>query len=204
MTTGKIVAVAGIASNVGKTTLVCRLLERLPGWEAIKVTKGHYRSCGKDPHACCVSHLLSDAPLVMSGRERTYAPGKDTGRYWDAGASNVHWVVATKEKVEEGVREALSRVAAGCPGVVVEGTGFLATVDVDYAVLVTGREPREIKRSAVAVLDRIDAVYCSDDESVAMLRELLTARGTDVALPPVIHDVDELVAIRADRRSDRL
>ena len=185
---------------MGKTTLACRLLERLPGWEAIKVTKGHYRSCGKDPHACCVSHLLSDAPLVLSGRERTYAVGKDTGRYWDAGASNVHWVVATKAQVDEGVREALSRVAEGCLGVVIEGTGFLATIDVDFAVLVVGREPREIKRSAVAVLDRIDAVYCSDDESVARLRELLAARGTDVALPPVIHDVDELVAIRADRR----
>jgi len=100
----RVVAVSGFSANVGKTTVACRLLERLPGWEAIKVTKGHYRSCGKDPHACCVSHLLSDAPLVLSGRERTYTPGKDTGRYWDAGASNVHWVVATKERVGDGVR----------------------------------------------------------------------------------------------------
>ena len=44
-----IVAVSGLSSNTGKTTLVCELLERLPGWEAIKLTRGHYRSCGKDP-----------------------------------------------------------------------------------------------------------------------------------------------------------
>jgi hypothetical protein len=126
---------------------------------------------------------------VLSGRERTYAPGKDTGRYWDAGASNVHWVVATKAKVEEGVREALSRVAEGCPGVVVEGTGFLARVDVDFGVLVVGHEPREVKRSAIAVLDRVDVVY-GTDESAAKLRELLGR-----AIPPVVHDVDQLLAI---------
>jgi len=69
-----IVAVGGFASDVGKTTLMCRLLKSLPGWEAIKTTRGHYRSCGKDPHACCVSHLLGDEPVVRSGREQTYNP----------------------------------------------------------------------------------------------------------------------------------
>ncbi|HWP52632.1 MAG TPA: hypothetical protein VN476_00790, partial [Pyrinomonadaceae bacterium] len=53
-----IVAVSGLSSNTGKTTLVCELLRRLPGWEAIKLTRGHYRSCGKDPDGCCVSELL--------------------------------------------------------------------------------------------------------------------------------------------------
>src|SRR5919112_2606530 len=110
-----LVAVGGFSSEVGKTALVCELLRALPGWEAIKVTRGHYRSCGKDPHACCVSHLLGDEPLIRSGRRETYTPGKDTGRYWDAGAANVHWVIATDAQVEEGVRLALERVEA--PGV---------------------------------------------------------------------------------------
>ena len=42
-----------------------------------------------------------------SGRELTYSPGKDTGRYWDAGAANVHWVIATDEQVEDGIKKAL-------------------------------------------------------------------------------------------------
>ncbi len=46
------VAIAGISSEVGKTTLLCELLREFPGWEAIKMTRGHYRSCSKDPHAC--------------------------------------------------------------------------------------------------------------------------------------------------------
>lgn len=84
--TRTIVAVGGFSSEVGKTTLLCEFLRAFPGWEAIKMTRGHYRSCGKSPHACCVSHLLGDEPVIRSGRAQTYTPGKGTGRYWDAGA----------------------------------------------------------------------------------------------------------------------
>ena len=105
-----IVAISGFSSNTGKTTLMCELLRSLPGWEAIKLTRGHYRSCGKDPDTCCVSDLLGAEPSVRSGREANYVAGKDTGRYWDAGAANVHWVIATDDQVEQGIREALSRV----------------------------------------------------------------------------------------------
>ncbi len=115
-----IVAVGGFNSNSGKTTLVCELLRALPGWAALKMTRGHYRSCGRDPHACCVSPLLGDEPVVRSGRAETYAPGKDTGRYWDAGAAEVHWAIVTDGQVERGFREAVGRVRA--PGLIVEGT----------------------------------------------------------------------------------
>ncbi len=63
----RVVAVSGFSSNVGKTTLVCELLRALPGWEAIKLTRGHYRSCGRDPAGCCVSDLIRDEPVVRSG-----------------------------------------------------------------------------------------------------------------------------------------
>ncbi|HEY6047347.1 MAG TPA: hypothetical protein VIU65_12135, partial [Pyrinomonadaceae bacterium] len=95
-----IVAVSGLSSNTGKTTLACELLARLPGWEAIKLTRGHYRSCGKDPNGCCVSELIRDEPLIRSGREANYESGKDTGRFWDAGAANVHWVIVGEDQVE--------------------------------------------------------------------------------------------------------
>ena len=190
-----VVAVMGFSSEVGKTTLACRLLERLPGWEAVKVTKGHYRSCGKDPHACCVSHLLSDEPLVASGRDRTYAPGKDTGRYWDAGAANVHWVVATKQRVGDGVREALSRVAHSAPGVVVEGTAFVREVPVDHAIMVAGPDLGEMKASAVAAFPFADALYLArvepgDARAIDRVRELLASRRVEIPLPPLFYERD--------------
>jgi molybdopterin-guanine dinucleotide biosynthesis protein len=174
------IAISGFSSNAGKTTLLCELLRAFPGWEAIKITRGHYRSCGKDPHACCVSHLLGDEPLVRSGRKETYAPGKDTGRYWDAGASDVHWVIATDGQVEQGIRLALERVRA--PGVLIEGNSFLKFVDVDFAVMVARADGGKIKPTARRALKVCSALYLSDgaDDAVAA-RELFRPRLRDAA-----------------------
>ncbi len=155
-----IVAIGGFASNVGKTTLMCRLLESLPAWEAIKTTRGHYRSCGKDPHACCVSHLLGDQPVVRSGRDQTYDPGKDTGRYWDAGAKNVHWMIATEHQVEKGINLALERVRS--EGVIIEGNSFTQFVDVDYLIMVARGNDIKIKGSARRALSKASALYLWD------------------------------------------
>lgn len=156
-----VIGVGGFTSDVGKTTLVCELLRAFPGWEAIKTTRGHYRSCGKDPHACCVSHLLGDEPLVRSGRDETYEAGKDTGRYWDAGASNVHWLIATDTQVEKGIREALARVKS--PGVIVEGNSFTQFVDTNYFVMVRQAGTRKIKSTARTALKKATALYVSDN-----------------------------------------
>ncbi len=168
----RVVVIAGTSSNSGKTTLLCDLLRALStneSWEAIKLTRGHYRSCGKDPHACCVSPMLGDQPVIRSGREDTYAFGKDTGRYWDAGASNVHWVIVTENQVEQGIRQALARVKSG--RVLIEGTSVLKFIDADLAVMVARADQRaqlnrmKIKPSARRALSEglVDMIYFSGD-----------------------------------------
>lgn len=182
------VAIAGVSSEVGKTTLLCDLLREFPGWEAIKMTRGHYRSCGKDPHACCVSHLLGDEPLVRSGFQQTYASDKDTGRYWEAGAANVHWVIVTENQVERGIELALERVKA--PGVLIEGNSFLRFVDVDFAVLVTGGADTKIKSSARWAFQKTSVVYLFDQtaditpsETVELLNDKFGRFGVTRSLP---------------------
>ena len=162
-----IVAISGFSSEVGKTTLMCDLLRAFPSWEAIKVTRGHYRSCGKDPNACCVSDLLSDEPVIRSGREQNYALGKDTGRYWDAGATNVHWVIVTDAQVEEGIKQAVERVAA--PGVFVEGNSILDFIQADFVVMVSRASGGIIKGSARRALAHSSVIYLSN----------VTEEGTD-------------------------
>ena len=169
-----VIGVGGFTSDVGKTTLMCELLRAFPGWEAIKTTRGHYRSCGKDPHACCVSHLLSDEPVVRSGREETYEAGKDTGRYWDAGASNVHWLIATDSQVEKGIQEALARVKS--PGVFVEGNSFAQFVRTDYFVMVRRSDDDKIKSSARRALDHTNAFYVSDGSAQDLSALMLEVR----------------------------
>jgi molybdopterin-guanine dinucleotide biosynthesis protein len=155
-----IVGVGGFESNVGKTTLLCELLREFPGWEAIKTTRGHYRSCGKGPHACCVSHLLADEPLVFSGKRETYADGKDTGRYWSAGATNVHWLIVTDQQLEKGINQIIQRVKA--PGVLIEGNSFAKFLRPDYFLMVKRRNSEKIKSTAKQSLELATAVYVSD------------------------------------------
>jgi molybdopterin-guanine dinucleotide biosynthesis protein len=181
----KVVAVSGFSSNTGKTTLMCELLRALPGWEAIKLTRGHYRSCGKDPHTCCVSDLLGAEPSVRSGREGNYEAGKDTGRYWDAGAANVHWVIATDEQVEPGIQEALSRVRS--PGVLIEGNSFLDYVAADFALVCARAEGGTIKTSARKALHKASGIYVStisDDDQTARAKFASWCKELAVDLEP--------------------
>lgn len=178
-----VIGVGGFTSDVGKTTLMCELLKAFPGWEAIKTTRGHYRSCGKDPHSCCVSHLLSEEPLVRSGRAETYEAGKDTGRYWDAGASNVHWLIVTDNQVEKGIKQALAKVRA--PGVFVEGNSFSEFVHTDHFVMVRQAGNNKIKSSARRSLGKATAIYISDGE-VPALPEETTPIFTPSELPELI------------------
>jgi len=165
-----VVAVSGFSSNVGKTTLVCELLQRLPGWEAIKLTRGHYRSCGRDPKACCVSDLIREDPVVRSGRAANYEAGKDTGHFWDAGASNVHWVIVTDDQVERGINEALALVKAD--GVVIEGNSFLEYVAADLVIMCARAEGGKVKPSARDALLRSNVLYISSlDEDAATARK---------------------------------
>jgi hypothetical protein len=160
-----IVAVSGFSSNVGKTTLVCELLRQLPGWEAIKVTRGHYRSCGRDPAGCCVSDLLRDEPVIRSGYAANYQAGKDTGRFWEAGASNVHWLIVKDDQVAQGISEALSRVEA--EGVIVEGNSFLEYVTADLAIMCARATGGKIKSSARRTLGTSDFLYLSSFDATA-------------------------------------
>jgi len=154
--------------------LLCELLRKLSEhdrWEAIKLTRGHYRSCGKDPQTCCVSDLLGEHPTVRSGREETYAFGKDTGRYWDSGAANVHWVIATDDQVQAGIQVALSRVKT--PNVLIEGTSLLHVLAVDFAILVVGSDLAKPKASVRRSLieKRINALYLPDEKTASITQQ---------------------------------
>jgi molybdopterin-guanine dinucleotide biosynthesis protein len=182
-----IVSISGLSSNVGKTTLMCDLLKRFNGWEAIKISRGHYRSCGKDPQACCISPLLGEHPQIFSGERETCAQGKDTGRYWEAGATNVHWLICTNDQLEEGAHTALSRVQGA--GVFIEGTSFLKFIPADYSIRVVRRTLDEINSTALRVADNISAFYVSDttdDEAMfAAIQSRFAKRNVRIAETPV-------------------
>jgi hypothetical protein len=196
------VSISGFSSEVGKTHILCELLRLNPGWEAIKVTRGHYRSCGKNPEACCVSPLLGEKPLVLSDPEQTRAPGKDTGRYWAAGASLVHWVIGVDEQIEEGIKNALEKV--GGEGVFIEGGSFLKHVDADYSIMVASPEIKDIKSSAVRVMAKMNALVVNrtepDPQIAELIRNRLLRRGVMLGETPIYFERDiSAIAAEIDR-----
>lgn len=162
----RIVTVSGTCSEVGKTGLVCDLLARLPGWAAVKVTRGHYRSCGRDPETCCVSGLLGDEPRVFADRADTAVDGKDTGRYWLAGAADVRWVVVARGQEARGIELALAELD-GAPGILVEGNRVVESLSPDLALMVARRGQKEIKSSARRIVDRMDALYLPEPDGAS-------------------------------------
>jgi hypothetical protein len=103
--------------------------------------------------------------VVRSGREQNYAVGKDTGRYWDAGAVNVHWVIVTDDQVERGIKEAIARVNA--PGVFIEGNSILEFIQADFVLMVSRAGGGKIKGSGRQALSRCSAIYLSTNPGEA-------------------------------------
>ena len=155
-----IVGVGGFTSEVGKTTLLCELLRAFPGWEAIKTTRGHYRSCGKDPHACCVSDLLEDEPVIRSGRELTYRQGKTPGVTGIPAPLTFIGSSQPIHRLKQGIKKALGYVQA--PGVFVEGNSFTKFVEPDYFIMVARPDALKIKTTA-GEAGRVSAFYISGD-----------------------------------------
>ena len=138
--------------------------------------------------------------MIRSGRELTYTSGKDTGRYWDAGAANVHWVIATDRQVEEGITNAMDRVKAN--GVFIEGNSFTKYIHPDYFVMVVRPDDLKIKATALSALSRVSAFYVSGGEAGGDFRGRLDAFwarssvGTLAVTAPVFtqKDFPQLVA----------
>lgn len=133
---------------------------------------------------------------MRSGRAETYAPGKDTGRYWDAGASNVHWAVVTDKQVGEGVRAALGRVES--EGVLIEGNSLLRHVEPDLFLMVARPDVLKIKPTARRALSKASALYVSsegegnDEEEMRRFAEWQETAGLSKAISglPVYTRVD--------------
>jgi hypothetical protein len=107
-----IIGIAGGHSGSGKTFIGCKLLERLPGWGAIKYTK------------TSLYGSVTDDIDVLSEE------GKDTKKFLDSGAGKVLWV-----------RSPLHELADTLP-VAVEMLSHLNGIMPDIVIFITGPEAK--------------------------------------------------------------
>ena len=69
-------------------------------------------------------------------------------------------LIATDNQIDQGIREALSRVRS--EGVFVEGNSFSQFIETDYFVMVKSAGSDSIKKSAKAIVSKVEAVYLSE------------------------------------------
>ncbi len=195
--------VGGLCSGVGKTTLVCRLLETLPGWGALKITPVRTHPCEGHP-GCRECHgLRGDYEISLDPGD-----GKETGTdlYARAGAARALWLLGRELGLGPAIGAALRRMG-DLPGLVVEGNSFARHGAPDAIVLVAreglpGVKPRALDLIPTAdwvVLNRAPGAGAEPKTVERLLRERGATRvlTLDAGSPVDTRTVAFLAEIRA-------
>ena len=157
------ICVGGCSSRSGKTSVACLLLKAFPGWAAMKVTPCRTDDVcprGDDCGACRPPEGLYEVTLDAEIPER---PRKDTGRFVQAGASQVAFVRALPECLPAALESAFERLS-GLPGVIVESTTAMPYVD-GLHILVAREGLHEVKESAHKCAGLVDVLVINRDVS---------------------------------------
>ncbi|MDP3731832.1 MAG: hypothetical protein Q8R31_02205 [Candidatus Omnitrophota bacterium] len=151
----KVITISGAHSNIGKTTVVERLLGIFKGWSCLKVTTLHNGLCptGRDCGAC---DKLSSRFSIVSDKEIIEKPNKDTWRFKKAGAKDVLWLRAKPEGLRQGLKQALFKMRSA-RGIIIEGTSILKYLKPDLAIFVK-RDNSLLKDSAKEILKKVDLI----------------------------------------------
>lgn len=184
----RIVVVGGCSEGVGKTQLISRLIEVLPGWGVLKTSPGHPEPTGSTPEAV---HGLGGAFDVLTDLAALSRPGKDTARYLAAGASRVAWLRARPEHLARGVQEAVGRFA-DLPGLLVEGNSVAAFLAAHRLAVVARAAMSEVKPSALPLLARADWLVLNAPRGTSAQDIARTERGLrslSATVPCVVADL---------------
>ena len=128
-----VIVVGGEHSGVGKTSLICDLIERLDGVCAIK---------------CSVSGRYSGAKISVS-KKGMQERGKDTGRFSDAGAERVIMVQAQRGELGK-IAPTLERMVEGYRYVIVEGNSIIRHIRPDIVIyLYDGKSKQRTEGSII-------------------------------------------------------
>jgi len=143
----RIITISGANKDIGKSSLAAYLASHCRGCAGIKVTVHAERPSGE---------------AVIEESDPPVAPGTDTARMVEAGASPVFWVRTTVEDLTAAVEEAWPRLKA--PVVIVEGNSVLEHLEPDFAVFIMGATFDDFKPSAFTAIRKAHTVVVNGQE----------------------------------------
>lgn len=145
-----IIGIGGGHSGSGKTSIACKILEKLPGWGAIKYTK------------TSLYGSITDDINVLSER------GKDTKKFLDSGAGKVLWVQSPFHELASVLPIAVEMLSH-LKGIVVEGNSAVDVLKPDIVIFVCGHRGK-MKEGPENIM-RIADIFVFDEEPPEIPRE---------------------------------
>lgn len=113
----RIIIISGASSAAGKTALVTALIGRLrePAPAAVKITVTHdqVKGCPRGGNGCGVCASVTSGYRVVTAPEVISQPGTDTGRFMEAGARPVFWIIAQPNHLAQAWDEVEDRLGTG-------------------------------------------------------------------------------------------
>ena len=159
----RIIAVAGATSKAGKTLLAEQLIRYCAAlYSPVYAVK--FTTTSDLPSPCprgapCTVCDLSDAFRIVLDPEILRQKGKNTARFYDAGATEVIWVIARKSQLPTAYDHLLTHIP-GNALVLMEGSTVtsMSRPDLLFYVFANHISPQRWKDSANEILSRSDFV----------------------------------------------
>ena len=153
-----LIVVGGHSRNVGKTSVVAGLVERLREmrWTAIKITQFGHGICSAHGEPCDCAVNDEDHSWAIT-EERSRSGETDTSRFLLAGAVRCLWVRTRQGRLAEAMprlRQELGRAG----NIIIESNSILGFLHPDLYLAVLDHSTADFKDSAKLFLDRADAV----------------------------------------------
>ena len=163
-----IVVVGGHTRNIGKTTVVCRIIEETPeiSWTAIKITQYGHNACSDDGDDCHCAPQSAAHPYALDQAQE--ADGTDTGRYLKAGAEQSWWLRTRQGELAEAMPE-LRKLIASNQNVIIESNSVLDLLIPDVFVFVRDTSQSDFKLSAQRHHRRADLTVQMDTPELGKL-----------------------------------
>ncbi len=151
-----LVVVGGHSRNIGKTSLMCGLIQALAHlrWQAFKITQHGHSVCNNTGDPCDCAPNGATHPYAIDQQHKPDAT--DTGRYLKAGAAQSWWVRTAQGELAEALPVLRERLAASEHNIV-ESNSLLRYLRPDLYIVVVNFDIEDRKDSARLFLDRADA-----------------------------------------------
>ncbi len=167
-------------SNVGKTELACRLLQRLGSTRAIvgvKVTTiaSTDQPCPRGGQGCGVCSAMEGKYRITE--ETDCNSGKDTGRLLAAGATKVYWLRVMRKHLDQGWA-ALAEVVGHDAVLICESNSLRQVVQPGLFLIVENSDREPWKASARQVRRDADGVVVSNGDGFDLDLERIQLAGT--------------------------